>query len=132
MTGVRTRDETFNFAPYTYLQTPNERGSLWLLGNHPLSGGVELFFEGLFSRRESSQSLAPAPYETESAVPANNYYNPFGVDVPFGLRRLIELDDTQLQSARRDVARPCGRSRRAWEVDVGGIGRDFRIRRRHA
>jgi iron complex outermembrane receptor protein len=25
-------DETFNFAPYTYLQTPNERGSLWLLG----------------------------------------------------------------------------------------------------
>ena len=92
MTGVRTTDETFNFAPYTYLQTPNERGSLWLLGNQPLSGGLELFFEGLFSHRESSQNLAPAPFETESGVPANNYYNPFGVDVPFGVRRLIELD----------------------------------------
>jgi iron complex outermembrane recepter protein len=83
-------DETFNYAPYLYLQTPNERVSLWLLGKQPLSGGVELFFEGLFSRRESSQNLAPAPLE--SGVPANNYYNPFGVDVPFGLRRLIELD----------------------------------------
>jgi outer membrane receptor protein involved in Fe transport len=82
----------FNFAPYTYLQTPNERGSLWLLGNQPLGNGLELFFEGLFSHRESSQNLAPAPFVTESSVPANNYYNPFGVAVPFGLRRLIELD----------------------------------------
>jgi iron complex outermembrane receptor protein len=85
-------DERFNFAPYTYLQTPNQRGSLWLLGNQPLSGGVELFFEGLFSRRESSQNLAPAPFGIENGVPSNNYYNPFGVDVPSGLRRLIELD----------------------------------------
>jgi iron complex outermembrane receptor protein len=84
-------DETFNFAPYTYLQTPNERGSLWLLGNQPLGGDIELFFEGLFSRRESSQTLAPAPYES-IGIPANNFYNPFGVDVPFGLRRLIELE----------------------------------------
>jgi iron complex outermembrane recepter protein len=84
-------DETFNFAPYTYLQTPNERGSLWLLGNQPLGDGLELFFEGLFSRRESSQNLAPAPFVTESSVPADNYYNPFGVEVPFGLRRLVEL-----------------------------------------
>ena len=84
-------DERFNFAPYTYLQTPNERGSVWLLGNRPLNDGLELFFEGLFSRRESSQNLAPAPFVTESSVPANNYYNPFGVDVPFVLRRLSEL-----------------------------------------
>ena len=28
-------DERFNYAPYAYLQTPNERGSLWLLGNQP-------------------------------------------------------------------------------------------------
>jgi iron complex outermembrane recepter protein len=83
-------EETFNFAPYTYLQTPNERRSLWLLGNQPLSGGVEWFFEGLFSRRESSQNLAPA--FVVSDVPTNNYYNPFGVDLSFGSRRLIELD----------------------------------------
>ena len=85
-------DERFNYAPYTYLQTPNERWSLWLLGNQPLSSGLELFFEGLFSHRESSQSLAPAPLFIDTGVPANNYYNPFGVDVPSGLRRLIELN----------------------------------------
>jgi outer membrane receptor protein involved in Fe transport len=84
-------DETFNFAPYTYLQTPNERGSLWLLGTQPLSGGGELFFEGLFSHRESSQQLAPAFIATRSDVPANNIYNPFGVDIPFGVRRVVEL-----------------------------------------
>jgi iron complex outermembrane recepter protein len=84
-------DESFNYAPYTYLQTPSERGSLWLMGTQPLSGGLELFFEGLFSHRESSQNLAPAPFQADSGIPANNFYNPFGVDVPFGLRRLVEL-----------------------------------------
>jgi iron complex outermembrane recepter protein len=83
--------ETFNYAPYTYLQTPNERWSLWLLGNQPLSIG-EVFFEGLFSHRESSQRVAPAPFGLVSAVPANNFYNPFGVDISDGLRRLVELD----------------------------------------
>lgn len=84
-------DETFNFAPYTYLQTPNERGSLWLLANQPLGDGAEVFFEGLFSHRESSQNLAPAPFQTVNSVPANNHYNPFGADISFGLRRLVEL-----------------------------------------
>ena len=85
-------DEIFNYAPYTYLQTPNERGSLWLLGNQQLGDGLELFFEGLFSRRESSHTNAPAPFGIINSVPANNFYNPFGVDIPFGLRRLVELD----------------------------------------
>lgn len=84
-------DETFNFFPYIYLQTPNERGSLWWMGHQPLGDGLELFVEGVFSRRKSSQQLAPAPFATDSPIPANNYYNPFGVDVPFGLRRLSEL-----------------------------------------
>ena len=85
-------NDLFNFAPYTYLQTPNERASLWLLGTQPLGGVVELFFEGLFSRRESAQMVAPAPLVIDVGVPANNHYNPFGVDIPFGLRRLVELD----------------------------------------
>ena len=114
-------NETFNYAPYTYLQTPNERGSLWLLGNQPLGDGLELFFEGLFSRRESSQNLAPAPYET-IGVPANNYYNPFGVDVPFGLRRLIELE-TRRFSQRIEMWRALAGVRGeigewTWEVSV--------------
>ena len=81
-----------------------------------------MFFEGLFSRRESSQNLAPAPYQTPSGVPANNYYNPFGVEVPFGERRLIELD-TRSFSQRVEMWRALAGVRGeigewTWEVSV--------------
>jgi len=95
--------EPFNFAPFSYLQTLNERGSIWFTGNHPLQG-AEIFVEGLLSRRESAQKLAPAPVNfrpgqappLESGgfgVPAVNFYNPFGMDIAGCCRRLVELDD---------------------------------------
>jgi iron complex outermembrane recepter protein len=120
--------ETFNYAPYTYLQTPNERGSLWLLGNQPLGGDAELFFEGLFSRRESSQSLAPAVFGTVSAVPATNFYNPFGVDISDGLRRFVELD-TRRFSQRVEMWRALAGIRGElggwrWEVAAAGAESD--------
>jgi outer membrane receptor protein involved in Fe transport len=100
-----TDSDVFNFAPYTYLQTPNERGSLWLIGRQPLGHAIELFVEGVFSHRESSQNLAPAFYVLSTGaaptlndgtpyIPASNYYNPFGADLFFpAARRLVELDD---------------------------------------
>lgn len=97
-------DDVFNYAPYNLLQTPNERGSLWLAGTLSPREGVELFGEGLLSRRESAQRLAPAPYmlplnaapelpDGTRYIPASNYYNPFGTDVFVGTRRLAELDE---------------------------------------
>ncbi|HKU16422.1 MAG TPA: TonB-dependent receptor [Steroidobacteraceae bacterium] len=99
-----TPGDTFNFAPYTYLQTPNERWSLWTMGRLRLSDAAELFVEGSWRRRDSSQNRAPAPYfviqgaapmqeDGTPMIPANNHYNPFGVDVLNGARRLIELGD---------------------------------------
>ena len=99
-----TPAETFNVAPYNLLQTPNERATLWITGTHALNDGIELFVEGVAARRESSQILAPAPYmliegnaptgpNGAPRIPANNYYNPFGVPVPRGQRRLMELGD---------------------------------------
>lgn len=96
-----TSSDVFNFAPYNYLQTPNERRSLWLMGNQPI-GAVELFVEGSFNRRESSQSLAPSPFMVQSNaaptlpdgtpyIPSSNYYNPFGINVTQGARRFVEL-----------------------------------------
>jgi outer membrane receptor protein involved in Fe transport len=93
--------DSFNFAPYNYLQTPNERGSAWLLGTQPL-GDAELFFEGTWHRRESSQRLAPTPYVTgvgvapilpngRPGIPATNFYNPFGANLPRASRRFVEL-----------------------------------------
>lgn len=97
-------DDTFNYEPYSYSQTPSERTSLWLQGSLPLAENTTLFVEGLGSLRKSSQRLAPSPYETsfdgaptladgETGIPANNYYNPFGVDLTEVRRRFVEIDN---------------------------------------
>jgi iron complex outermembrane receptor protein len=96
--------DIFNFAPYQYLQTPNERGSLWLQGKQPLSADIVLHLEGLFSHRTSSQRQAPTPYDSGGdpspllanglpGIPASNYYNPFGTDLEAVRRRLVEIQD---------------------------------------
>ena len=86
----------FNPAPFNYSQTPNERGALWLIGSRPLGETANLFLEALAHHRESAQQAAPPFYRTgfvrptPGGHPADNYYNPFGVDVPIVYRRLVE------------------------------------------
>ena len=96
--------ETFNYQPYNYSQTPSRRSSVWLQGSLPLSGATTAFVEGLGNLRKSSQQLAPTPYDSgfdgaprladgSSGIPANNFYNPFGVDLPMARRRFVEIND---------------------------------------
>lgn len=97
-----TSADTFNFAPFNYSQTPNDRASLWLLGSAPLAESVRFFVEALVHERDSSQQLAPAPMfpgfgdgptlsDGRTGVPAENYYNPFGVDISgITTRRVVE------------------------------------------
>ena len=61
-----TRGDSFNVAPYNYSQTPNERGSVWLLGSRPISGRSSFFIEALVHERKSSQQAAPDQYITIS------------------------------------------------------------------
>jgi outer membrane receptor protein involved in Fe transport len=100
----RARDY-FNVAPYNYSQTPNERGSAWLIGSLPLGEHGAFFVEGLADRRQSARQVAPAGYfgvpaptlaDGSEVFPATGYYNPFGVDLvhdgpPVVSRRLVEL-----------------------------------------
>ncbi|MEJ1962740.1 MAG: TonB-dependent receptor [Gammaproteobacteria bacterium] len=99
-----TAADTFNFEPYNYSQTPNERTSAWLQGSMQFADRLTAFAEGLWSLRKSSQRLAPTPYGTDSdsapeladgssGIPANNYYNPFGADLALVRRRFVEIDD---------------------------------------
>ena len=128
-----TPADTFNFAPYNLLQTPNERATLWLTGTHAINDGVELFVEGVAARRESAQILAPASYmliagnaptgpNGNPQIPANNYYNPFEVAVPRGQRRLMELGDRGFEQ-RVDSWRALAGARGGfrewhWEISV--------------
>jgi iron complex outermembrane receptor protein len=94
----------FNPAPYNYSQTPHEATSIWLLGSQPVAENTSWFFEGLAHWRSSTQQAAPrALFGSElplqladgtRGIPANHYYNPFGVDIrpAFG-RRLIEAGE---------------------------------------
>ena len=99
-----TKADAFNYAPYNYSQTPQERDSVWLLGSQRVAEHSELFVEGLVNRRQSAQRLAPSPYSTGSTaapvlsngdvgIPANNYYNPFGTDLEDVRRRFTESPD---------------------------------------
>jgi outer membrane receptor protein involved in Fe transport len=87
----------FNPAPFNYLQTPNERAALWLLGSRSVGEHTNFFLEVFAHHRESVQQAAPDFFRTGMAPPlpngthpANNYYNPFGADVLVINRRLIE------------------------------------------
>ena len=87
-------EDGFNIAPYNYSQTPNERNSLWLLGSRPLGESTTIFVEGLAHHRESAQQAAPQHYtcllDGRCGASADNFYNPFRVDLPIANRRLVE------------------------------------------
>lgn len=93
-------DDNYNFAPINYLQTPSRREYLWLLGGLDITENVAAFFEGLLHHRGSEQLLAPTPYFSQfegpvlpngrNGVPADNFYNPFGVAINDVRRRFSE------------------------------------------
>jgi outer membrane receptor protein involved in Fe transport len=100
---VRERDG-FNPAPFNYSQTPNERAALWLLGTRPLGDTTSLLFEGFVHHRESAQQAAPDFFNpgtmlaaASAVLPADNYYNPFEVDVPIVNRRLVEAGNRRTE-----------------------------------
>lgn len=103
----------YNFAPENYLQTPQERTSLYAQGRYQLTETIAASTEAFYNQRESSQLLAPSPFTLSTnfgppfnlVVPADHVYNPFGQPVSF-----ISL-------------RPGGQSRRfSQDVDTLRIG----------
>jgi iron complex outermembrane receptor protein len=98
----------FNFqAVGNYDLIPNERTGVFLLGNYKLTDNVEAYVELLYHKMVAHQQLAPYPFDLTSnnlVVPANQFYNPFGVS--FGgtssntiALRLTSLGDRGLKIA---------------------------------
>ncbi len=96
-------DDLYDYGSVNALITPNERWQFGALGKIEISDSVEGYFEGLYTRRTSHQRLAPdASFAVRSDfgtpnngdqwndfVPANNPFNPYGVDVRVN-RRFVE------------------------------------------
>ncbi|HMI88886.1 MAG TPA: TonB-dependent receptor [Polyangiaceae bacterium] len=85
----------WNYQPYNYLLTPQNRFNLFSSGDHQLGPHVRAFFDAYYSKRTSSQTLAPEPLNLDVegvTVSAANLYNPFGRDFAAARRRLVEFD----------------------------------------
>ena len=127
----------FNPAPFNYSQTPNERAALWLIGSRPLGDSANLFLEAFAHHRESAQQAAPdfvnsaLVYSSSilpdgsPAHPADNYYNPFGVDLAWNVRRrLVEAGNRRTEQEvdlwRALIGLEGSVDRWTWEVALQG------------
>jgi iron complex outermembrane recepter protein len=95
-----TAGDGYNYQPYNYLVTPQTRFNVFASGDYKLSKWARAFFDSYYSKRNSSQTLAPEPlslaYEGVT-VSADNLYNPFGRDFTQLNRRLVEFDRRNFQ-----------------------------------
>ena len=79
---------TYNYAPVNYIQTPYERANLFVQAHFDLSDTLTLSGELRGNIRESSQELAPMPYNS----PTDPGYS--GVFDVAGTPTAYNVDDT--------------------------------------
>jgi hypothetical protein len=58
--GATLDTDGWNYQPYNYLVTPQTRFNLFTSGDRQLGGHVRAFFDAYYSKRTSSQTLAPS------------------------------------------------------------------------
>jgi iron complex outermembrane receptor protein len=135
-----TLADRFNWQPYNYLLTPNQRTSVFTKTEYDLSDAVMLRLLASFNRRESTSQAAPEPLffgpEAGSGEILDNLYwpaghptNPFGIDMDVGSmvftgRRPIEAGprifnqavDTMVVSLGLDGEFPVGDNTVYWDA----------------
>jgi outer membrane receptor protein involved in Fe transport len=93
-------NDTYNFAQENYLTIPARRIQIYSSGDTRFSF-ARGYFEASYVQRTSQQNAAPMPLNPGDYTLANSdipitlsrdsIYNPFGVDLPFAGRRLVEF-----------------------------------------
>ncbi|AFT77646.1 TonB-dependent receptor [Alteromonas macleodii str. 'Black Sea 11'] len=78
----------FNFAPFNYLSTPQERTNIYTQARYELSDNLSVNVTGFYGNRKSEQALAPTPLFIGTAfgdsgftLAANHPFNPYGVNI---------------------------------------------------
>ena len=135
-----TLEDRFNWPPYNYLLTPNQRLSLFAKTEYDLTANTMFRFTASYNNRESTSQAAPeplffgpdgggGPWLENIFWPADHPHNPFGVDlgpdeIIFTGRRPIEAGprifdqnvDTYLLSAGLDGSFDIGGSTIYWDL----------------
>jgi iron complex outermembrane receptor protein len=78
--------DRFNYAPFNYVLTPEERYSTYLQGYTDLADNVTFKADMMYTHRDSHQQAAPEPLFFSSSsiaidIPSTQKYNPFGFDL---------------------------------------------------
>jgi iron complex outermembrane receptor protein len=91
----------YNYQPENYLVTPQLRLNMFSTGSYRFLGSVRAYYEALYTHRESAQTLAPEPLNTDAEgiiVSKDSVYNPWGVDFATVRRRIVEFGNrTRIQ-----------------------------------
>jgi len=79
-------DDRFNYNPYNYVETPNERKNFYAKGRYSVTENTDVTLFGVYQNRISDQLLAPMPlfygfgdFGGSEGISRNNPYNPFGI-----------------------------------------------------
>ena len=78
-----TGTDFYNYQPFNLVLTPQERASLFTQANYEVSDDVEAYAEVLYNHTTSGFQIAALPFDSRSdtvVIPAENVFNPFGVD----------------------------------------------------
>ncbi|MEO8458947.1 MAG: TonB-dependent receptor [Dokdonella sp.] len=89
-------NDTFNFqAAGNQELTPQERGGIFVNGNYRITDNIEAYVQVIYQKTTSHQAIAPLPliFGVNSGVflTADSIYNPFGVTVGSGGRRMSDI-----------------------------------------
>ena len=80
------KSDRFNYAPFNYVLTPEERYSGFIQGYDDLADNITFKADMMYSHRDSHQQAAPEPLFFASSsitidIPSTQKYNPFGFDL---------------------------------------------------
>jgi outer membrane receptor protein involved in Fe transport len=80
-------DDRFNYNPYNYIETPNERWNAFMKGTVDLGNDMSLSMNITYQNRVSSQLLAPMPlfygfgdFGGNEGIGKDQPFNPFGIE----------------------------------------------------
>lgn len=136
----------YNYQLENLILTPQERGNVFALGEYQVTENVTAFAEFMYNRTTSGFKIAELPFDARSdrvVIPANNVFNPFGIDFggqpdqtggtlnPNLLVRLQALgnrrndNSTNVSQVNLGLKGPIGDSSWQWDV-YAGYGRQER------
>lgn len=103
--------DRFNFQPYNYLVTPNRRVNLFGKAGYEISDDIGVELTAAYTHRTSRNQAAPNPlflgsdaasgfYLDNIFIPADQRYNPFGIDLD-GTDNLITIGRRPLEAGPR-------------------------------